>query len=222
MNKLIAAGLLAALFLPGGARGDDAETTPNPDPWEGFNRKIFAFNDTADRYVLKPVAKGYDTITPQFLEDGIHNVFANVGEVGNILNSLLQAKFKHGAEDAGRLIINSTVGLVGFFDVASKIGLQPHAEDFGQTLAHWGVKSGPYLVVPLLGSRTVRDAFGSIPDAYSDPIPYLISYVPTRNEVLGGRVIDTRASLLKTESLVTGDRYIFLRDAYLQHRQFLG
>ena len=221
MNKLIGAGLLTALLFSGAAGAEDSGSAPNPDPWESFNRKIYTFNDVADRYVLKPVAKGYEAVTPQFLEDGIHNVFMNVGEVGNILNSLLQAKFKHGAEDTGRLLINSTVGLLGFFDVAGKIGLQSHDEDFGQTLGYWGVKSGPYVVLPFFGPRTVRDAFGSIPDAYSDPIPYLIDHVPTRNQVLLGRVVDTRASLLKAEELMSGDRYIFLRDAYLQRRQFL-
>ncbi|MDB6060447.1 MAG: rane protein [Verrucomicrobiaceae bacterium] len=221
LKKMIRSWSLAVLLLPSLAGADEAPSAVNPDPWEGFNRKIYAFNDVADRYLLKPVAKGYDTITPQFLEDGIHNIFSNVGEVGNVLNSLLQAKFKHSAEDTGRLLINSTVGLLGFFDVASKIGLEVHEEDFGQTLGYWGVKSGPYVVIPLLGPRTVRDAFGSVPDAYTDPIPYVIDYVPTRNEVLGARVIDTRASLLNAEELVTGDRYIFLRDAYLQRRQFL-
>jgi phospholipid-binding lipoprotein MlaA len=203
------------------AGAEEAATPPNPDPWEGFNRKMYAFNDTADRYFLKPVAKGYEAVTPQFLEDGIHNIFSNIGEVGNVLNSLLQAKFKHGAEDTGRFVINSTIGLLGFFDVAAKMGLERHDEDFGQTLGYWGVESGPYLVVPLLGPRTVRDAFGSVPDAYTDPIPYVIDHVPTRNEVLAGRVIDTRASLLDAEELMSGDRYIFMRDAYLQRRQYL-
>src|SRR5690606_14309110 len=104
--------LLSALAV-----ADDAANAPNPDPWEGFNRKVFAFNDFADRYFLKPVAKGYRAVTPQFVEDGVHNMYTNVGEVGNILNSLLQAKFKNGAVDTGRLLVNSTVGLLGFFDV---------------------------------------------------------------------------------------------------------
>lgn len=207
--------LLPALVLA-------AEKPPNnPDPWESVNRKIFAFNDTADRWVLKPVAKGYQWITPQFLEDGIHNMFSNIGEVGNILNSLLQAKFKNTATDGGRLIINSTVGLLGFFDVAGKMGLQVHEEDFGQTLGYWGVHPGPYIVVPLLGPRTVRDGFGSIADAYTDPVTLGIDHVRTRNQVLAGRVVDSRAQLLQAEELISGDRYIFMRDAYLQRRQFL-
>lgn len=222
MKKIIRSILLLSMIAGSCASlADPAAASPNPDPWEGFNRKIYAFNDVADRYFLKPVAKGYDTITPQFLEDGIHNIFTNVGSVNDILNSLLQAKFKNSAESTGRLLINSTVGLLGFFDVAGRMGLQPHEEDFGQTLGYWGVGPGPYLVIPLLGSRTVRDATGSVPDAFADPVPYLIGHVPTRNQVLGGRVIDGRAQLLKAEELISGDRYIFIRDAYLQRRQFL-
>jgi phospholipid-binding lipoprotein MlaA len=201
--------------------GAAESTAPNPDPWEPFNRKVFTFNDYLDRYFLKPVAKGYETVTPQFLEDGVHHMFSNLGEISNFLNSLLQAKFKNTAESGGRFAVNSTIGLLGFFDVASKIGMQEHAEDFGQTLGYWGVHSGPYLVVPLLGSRTVRDGFGSVADTYSDPLPPAIDHVPTRNEVLGVRVIDSRAQLLKAEELISGDRYIFIRDAYLQRRQFL-
>jgi len=198
-----------------------AQEPANPDPWESVNRKIFVFNDYADRYVLKPIAKGYDTVTPQFLEDGIHNMYSNIGEVGNFLNSLLQAKFKNTAETGGRFVVNSTVGVLGFFDVASKLGLSGHEEDFGQTLGYWGVHAGPYIMVPLLGPRTVRDGFGSIADAYTDPVSNTIDHVPTRNEVLAGRQIDNRAQLLKAEELISGDRYIFLRDAYLQRRQFL-
>jgi phospholipid-binding lipoprotein MlaA len=219
--NIIRAWLLAVLVSASMAGADEIASAPNADPWEGFNRKIYAFNDVADKYFLKPVAKGYQAITPQFVEDGIHNMFSNVGEVGSVLNSLLQAKFKNGAIDSGRLVINSTMGLLGFFDVAGKLGLESHDEDFGQTLGYWGVKPGPYLVIPLLGPRTVRDAFGAIPDSYTDPVPYLIEHVPTRNEVLAGRVVTIRASLLSAEELVSGDRYIFLRDAYLQRRQFL-
>lgn len=214
----ILAAALAALSFSAAAQQQDAA---NPDPWEPFNRKIYAFNDFADRNFLKPVAKGYDWITPRFLQDGVHNVFNNVGEVGNIVNSLLQAKFEYTAISGSRLVINSTIGLLGFFDVAGRCGLERHDEDFGQTLGYWGVRPGPFVVIPLLGPRSVRDGFGSVADGYSDAVPYLITHVPTRNEVLGGRVIDSRAQLLNAEELVSGDRYIFLRDAYLQRREFL-
>ncbi len=197
------------------------DVNTNPDPWEPFNRRVYVFNDYLDRYFLKPVAKGYQTIAPQFIEDGVHHMFSNVGEVSNILNSLLQAKFVNSAESGGRFIVNSTIGLLGFFDVASRMGLQQHDEDFGQTLGYWGVGSGPYLVVPLLGPRTIRDGVGSMADSFTDPVSEGIDHVPTRNQALGVRVVDMRAQLLRAEELVTGDRYIFIRDAYLQRRQFL-
>lgn len=217
--RTIMAAVLAACALNAAAQ---EPATTDPDPWESFNRHIYTFNDYADRYFLKPVAKGYDWITPQFLQDGVHNMFDNVGEVSNILNGLLQAKFGHALNDSGRLVINSTIGLVGFFDVASHWGLDQHEEDFGQTLGYWGVHPGPFIVVPLLGPRSVRDGFGSVADAYSDPIPYLFDNdVPTRNSLLGLRVVDSRAQLLDAEELISGDRYIFLRDAYLQRREFL-
>lgn len=216
--KILVLSLATATSLRAVA-AENANT--NPDPWEPFNRKVYVFNDYLDRYFLKPVAKGYQTVTPQFVEDGVHHMFSNVSEVGNILNGLLQAKFINTAESGGRLIVNSTIGLLGFFDVASKMGLQQHEEDFGQTLGYWGVGPGPYLVVPFLGPRTIRDGAGSIADAFTDPVSEGIDHVPTRNEVLGVRVIDTRAQLIKAEELVTGDRYIFIRDAYLQRRQFL-
>lgn len=214
--------LLLALTTAGSMHASAAEdANPNPDPWEPFNRKVFVFNDYVDRYFLKPIAKGYQTVTPQFVEDGVHHMFSNLTEVSNIVNSLLQAKFVNTAESGGRLIVNSTVGLLGFFDVASKMGLQPHEEDFGQTLGYWGLRSGPYLVMPFLGPRTIRDGAGSIADTFTDPVSEGIDHIPTRNQVLGTRLIDTRVQLFKAEELISGDRYIFIRDAYLQRRQFL-
>lgn len=229
--------MVAALSLPlsGHSQSSDPAATPadavvqesldrtnpyNPDPWESFNRKIYAFNDVADRYFLKPLAKGYQWVMPQFMEDGIHRMFGNLGEIGNILNGLLQAKFKNSAIDTGRFLINSTIGLLGFFDVASRMGLESHNEDLGQTLGFWGIKSGPYIVLPLLGPRTIRDGLGSIGDSFTDPVGY-VEHVPTRNTIYGSRVVDVRASLLQSEELISGDRYIFIRDAYLQRREFL-
>jgi phospholipid-binding lipoprotein MlaA len=189
------------------------------DPWEGFNRPVFRFNDTLDTYALKPVAKGYQAVTPQFLEDGIHNIFDNVGDVGNLANDLLQGKVRDAGVDTSRLIFNTTFGLLGFFDVASKMGLQRNDEDFGQTLGVWGLGSGPYLVLPLLGSSSLRDAPARIPDSFLGPYPY-IDHVPTRNVIRGVDVIDTRASLLDAEKMISGDKYVFLRNAYLQSREF--
>ena len=189
------------------------------DPWEGFNRAMFRFNDTLDTYALKPVAKGYQAVTPQFLEDGIHNVFGNIGDVGNLANNLLQGKLHDAGVDTGRLIFNTTFGLLGFFDVAKQMGLQKSDEDFGQTLGAWGLQSGPYLVIPFLGPSSVRDAGGKVPDSLLTPYPHM-DHVPTRNVTRGVEVIDTRASLLSAEKLISGDKYIFIRNAYLQNREF--
>lgn len=189
------------------------------DPWEGVNRAIFRFNDSLDTYAFKPLAQGYQKVTPQFLEDGVHNIFGNIGDVGNLANNLLQGKLHDAGVDTGRLIFNSTFGLLGFFDVAQEMGLAKNNEDFGQTLGAWGVGSGPYLVLPLLGPSTVRDASAKIPDSYLTPYPH-IDHVPTRNITRGVNVIDTRASLLSAERLVSGDKYIFIRNAYLQNREF--
>lgn len=199
---------------------DSADAAPNPDPYESINRKIFVFNEYADRYFLKPVAKGYRWITPDPIEDGIGNMFSNVTEISVALNNVLQGKFKYAAMDGGRFLVNTTVGLAGFFDVAVHWGMPRHEEDFGQTLGYWGLNSGPYLVVPFLGPRTIRDGVGSIVDGYTDPV-IRVDHVPTRNTLMGTRVVSIRAQLLKAEELVSGDRYIFLRDAYLQRRQFL-
>lgn len=196
-----------------------SQAASEDDPWEGFNRAMFSFNDTLDTYALKPVAQGYQAVTPQFLEDGVHNVFGNIGDVGNLANNLLQGKFHDAGVDTGRLLFNTTFGLLGFFDVAKHMGLQKNDEDFGQTLGAWGLESGPYLVIPFLGPSSVRDATGRVPDSFLAPYPYM-EHVPTRNVTRGVDVVDTRASLLQAERLVSGDKYIFIRNAYLQSREF--
>ncbi|MWV18391.1 VacJ family lipoprotein [Pseudomonas sp. L-22-4S-12] len=189
------------------------------DPWEAFNRPVFRFNDTLDTYALKPLAQGYQKVTPQFLEDGVHNVFGNIGDVGNLANNLLQGKVHDAGVDTGRLIFNTTFGVLGFFDVATEMGLQRSDEDFGQTLGAWGLGSGPYLVIPFLGPSSLRDAPAKIPDSYLGMYPY-IDHVPTRNVTRGVNVVDARASLLSAEKMVSGDKYIFIRNAYLQNREF--
>lgn len=191
-----------------------------PDPWEGWNRKVYAFNDVADRYFLTPVAKSYQWVTPDLVEKGVGNVFSNLREINTILNDLLQFKFKQAASDTGRFVVNTTVGLAGIFDVASPMGLEKNNEDFGQTLGYWGVGAGPYLVVPLLGSYNLRDGLGSVVDVQTS---YLgeIDHVPTRNQIWALSIIDNRARLFAAEELVTGDKYAFIRDAYLQRRRYL-
>ena len=191
------------------------------DPWEAVNRPIFRFNDTVDTYALKPLAKGYQAVTPQFLEDGIHNIFRNLGDVTNLANDLLQFKPHAAGVDTARLIVNTTFGLGGFFDVGTKMGLQRNDEDFGQTLGKWGVGDGPYFYWPIIGPRTTRDTFGFAVDSYVDPVAR-VHDVPLRNSLLGVRLIDKRASLLPSDKVVEQaafDKYNYVRDAYLQNRR---
>lgn len=211
---------LAKLFFCAGvALAPMAAQAAEEDPWESVNRVTFRFNDIIDTYALKPIAQGYQFIAPQFVEDGVHNFFNNIGDVGNFANNVLQAKPAAAGVDTARLIFNTTFGLLGFIDVGTKMGLQRSDEDFGQTLGYWGVQSGPYVVIPLLGPSTVRDAIAKYPDTYTSPYKY-IDHVPTRNTALGVNLVDTRASLLSAERLINGDKYIFIRNAFLQNREF--
>ncbi len=198
----------------------DSSLDGNYDPWEPFNRSIFTFNDTADHYVLTPLSKGYQWITPAPVEKGIGNMFANLLEITTIANDLLQFKFTQAASDSGRFLVNSSVGLLGFFDVATPIGLEKHNEDFGQTLGRWGVGSGPYLVVPFFGSYTLRSGAGTIADTTTGYFGR-IDHVPTRNQLWAVETLDRRAGLFTAEELITGDRYTFIRDAYLLQREYL-
>ncbi len=196
-----------------------ASAAVEEDPWEGVNRKVFRFNDTLDAYAIKPVAKGYQWIAPQFVEDGVHNFFRNVGELTNLANDLLQGKMKDAGVDTSRLLINTTAGVLGFVDVATKMGLERNDEDFGQTLGAWGVKSGPYMVLPFFGPSTIRDAGGMVGDMFTQPYFY-INNSAVNYGFFVAQVIDTRASLLSAEKIITGDKYIFVRNAYLQNREF--
>ena len=194
------------------------EEGENIDPWEPVNRKIFAFNEALDGYVLRPVAKGYRKVTPDPVEDGVSNFISNIYEFNTILNATLQGRPALAFDSLGRLVINSTVGLLGLFDVASAIGI-PHVEaDFGQTMHTWGVDSGPFIMVPVLGPRTVRSGAGQLVDSFAS-IPYLSDDTLFNFGFRGGEAIDIRAQLLKADELISGDRYIFLRNAYLQRRE---
>jgi len=209
--------LLIAMLTPTVAIADAVES----DPFEGYNRAMFTFNDTADRWVLKPVARGYRFVTPDFLESGVSRMFGNLGEVLNIVNDVLQGKIGQAGNDGGRLLINSTLGLAGFFDVARHAGLEKSdGEDFGQTFGVWGAGEGAYLVLPLLGPSTLRDAPGLLLDSIFSPIAE-VDHVPTRNHLYGMQVVSTRADLLEAEKLIKGDRYTFIKDVYLQRRRFL-
>ena len=199
-----------------------ATTANNPkDPYEGFNRAMFTVNEGLDTVLLKPVAKGYDTVTPGPVKSGVGNFFGNLADIWTALNNFLQGKVGEGFSDVGRVFVNSTIGLVGLFVVASNMGLDKHAEDFGQTLGKWGVGSGSYVYLPVLGPRTTRDTVGFVVDAYADPVAR-IDNVRVRNSLLGLRLIDTRASLLPADKVVEEaafDKYVYIRDAYLQNRR---
>jgi phospholipid-binding lipoprotein MlaA len=199
---------------------DAASEKKDPDPWQGLNRKTFGFNKFLDRWILKPVAKTYDWLLPDPLQRGVGNVFSNVLTPWVAANQFLQGKPRHGLSDLARFGLNTTLGLAGVFDVASKGGIRKHEEDFGQTLVVWGAPMGPYIVLPLLGPSTTTTAAGRVADSYANPIRY-INNVAIRNAVLALYIIDQRASLLEVESLVSGDEYLFIREAYLQRRQFL-
>jgi len=198
-----------------------AHAGDNPeDPWEGFNRTVFGFNKFLDTYALKPVAKGYNWVMPESVNDGVSNVFDNLGETKNFLNNVLQFKFSEAGTDVARFVINTTVGVLGIFDVASRLELERNEEDFGQTLGVWGFESGPYVVLPFFGPSNVRDGIGLIPDIYSVPQAY-IDHDETRWSVYALDTIDTRSDLFAAEELILGDEYSFIRDVYLQRREFL-
>lgn len=199
-----------------------AESNVNQDdPWESWNRKVFVFNDTLDTYALKPIAKGYRAVTPDPVETSISRVFSNLGEVITVVNDLLQGKLSQAANDTGRVLINSTFGLAGIFEVADGMGLEKsYGEDFDQTLAVWGVGQGNYLILPFLGPSSVRGVPGKFADSFVNPIGY-VDHVPTRNTLYGTELISMRADLLDIEKLASGDKYTFMRDVYLQRREFL-
>lgn len=196
------------------------------DPWEPMNRAVFSFNESADNYVFKPVAKGYKWVVPDPIERAVGNVFSNFNDIPVTLNNLLQLKFGNALTSSLRLLVNTTFGLAGIVDVASDIGLEKHDEDFGQTLGYHGVASGPYLVLPFLGPSSTRDAGGRVLDIASDPVFVGSFFVaPFIGPIVGStRAADTRAGLLKSEKTLDEaalDKYEFMREAYLQRRRSL-
>lgn len=205
---------LGVLSMP--APADEFE-----DPWEDFNRRVHGFNMFTDKIFLRPVTQGYLYVTPRPAQKGIRNVFNNILELPSALNGLLQGKPGSAARDTGRFLVNSTLGLGGLFDVATHMGMESEGrEDFGQTLAVWGFDRGPYVVLPFWGPSTVRDTMGLPVDWLSDPT-FHIEHPRTRNSVFALYVLNRRAQLMELEEHLTGDHYSFMRDAYLQHREFL-
>ncbi len=213
--------LLAAWLLAGCASQPEKLSAPDIDPWEPFNRKVHAFNDGLDRAVLKPVAKGYDAVMPDAPQRGVRNFFRNLSYPVTFLNLVLQGKFEESMTATGRFLMNSTLGLFGFFDVASKGGIPQYDEDFGQTLAVWGWKDSRYLVVPLLGPHTVRDLGGRPADTYTHPVSWLAREESEYRPLILD-LIATRAALLPLDKDLqeASDPYVLIRDAYLQNREF--
>jgi phospholipid-binding lipoprotein MlaA len=216
--RIVVALLLAWLATGCTAMTDRAEAY---DPWEGLNRKTFAFNDALDRAVLKPLAQGYQKVTPAFAQEGVNNFYGNLEDVGTTLNNLLQGKIGEGLSDAGRVVVNSVFGVFGLWDVATPLGLEKHDEDFGQTLGWWGVAPGPYFVIPFLGPSTVRDA----PAKAVDPSWYYSSAIDN-NAIYwswwGLDKVRSRANLFKAEGVLEQaalDKYSFIRDAWWQRRR---
>lgn len=219
LRRLLTVCTLAGLMLLGGCA---TTGTGDPrDPLEPMNRAIYTFNDGVDTVLLKPIAEVYTAILPDFVRTGISNFFANINDIIIALNNLLQGKVGNAFSDVGRIMINTTVGVLGVIDVASELGLEKHDEDFGQTLGYWGVGDGAYLVLPFLGPRTVRDTAGLVGDVYTDPMAY-IDPVRDRNAAWGLRFVSRRAELLSASKVLETaalDPYDFMRDAYLQRRR---
>jgi phospholipid-binding lipoprotein MlaA len=218
--RLLAGALLAMLLAltTGCATGPNA----NPaDPLEPFNRGVTQFNDGVDRAVIKPVATAYDTVAPRFVRTGVSNFFNNLGDAWSAVNAVLQLKPQAAVDNFFRFQINTVFGLGGLLDFASEANIERHKEDFGQTLGRWGVPSGPYLVLPILGPSTVRDTAALPVDSWGSAISH-INDVPVRNYIYGLRAIDARANLLRTTNVIDQaalDKYSFTRDAYLQLRR---
>jgi phospholipid-binding lipoprotein MlaA len=213
---------LIGLFLVAGCATTGEERDPR-DPWEGFNRGVYRFNDVFDEYLARPVARGYVKALHQEIRTRIGNFFANLADPLIGVNNFLQGKFEDGVNDWARFAFNSTFGILGLHDFASDAGLEKHNEDFGQTFGRWGAGTGPYLVLPFLGSSTVRDGVGTGADMWLDPMGE-IRPDDVKYSLIALRVVNLRAELLEASRILEEaalDRYVFQRDAYLQRRRSL-
>jgi phospholipid-binding lipoprotein MlaA len=215
--------LSLAIVLTAGCASVPGPADPH-DPLESYNRAMYRFNRGFDDNVAKPVAKAYQKVTPAWMDKGITNFFSNLDDVVVLFNDLLQLKIAQAASDTARIVFNSTVGLLGFVDVATPMDLPKHNEDFGQTLGYWGMPPGPYFILPFLGPSTIRDSAGLGTDyAFFDPVTNRVPKKTSRNSLLVVDFIDTRADLLKASSLLDEaalDPYIYTREAYLQRRRY--
>ena len=217
-------GLLLAILFAGWLQGCAVSPKADPrDPWEPFNRSVTRFNDRLDEVAIRPVAVAYQKVTPGPVRLGVNNFFGNVSDVWSLVNNMLQLKPVESVETLMRVSINTFFGFGGVLDVASEMRLEKHKEDFGQTLGHWGVPTGPYLVLPLAGPSTVRDSVAYLVDTQVDTVAGLPN-VPARNSLLVLRAVDIRSNLLRATDFLEGaalDKYTFVRDAYLQRRRSL-
>lgn len=210
--------LLICFGLTGCATGPNANLA---DPLEPFNRSMYKFNDAVDQAVLKPVATAYQDVTPKLVRQGVSNFFGNLSDAWSVVNSVLQLKAEAAVSNLMRVSFNTIFGLGGILDVATELRLERFKEDFGQTLGHWGVGPGPYLVLPLLGPSTLRDTVALPVDFRGDTVSQ-VNDIPVRNTLLVTRVVDQRAGLLKVESVIDAgalDKYSFIRDSFLQRRR---
>jgi len=217
VSKCRAGAALLALLAVAPVQAAD-----NPkDPYEGFNRTMFAVNEAVDTVLARPLAKAYDAGLPLPVKAGVGNFFGNVGDLWIGANSALQGKAGDAGIDLGRLVINSTVGIFGLFDVATEMGLEKHDEDFGQTLAVWGYENSNYVFLPIWGPRTVRDTAGVVVDSFVDPI-WKTNPIRLRNSLVALRLVDIRAGLLPADKVIDEaalDKYAYIRDGYLQRRR---
>ena len=211
-----------SIILSGCATYSGNSMSDSSDPWQVVNKPVFAMNDTIDAVLFKPLARGYNAVTPKPIKSGVTNFFSNLNEIDNAINNLFQGKPKQFATSLGRLTVNSTLGMGGIFDVASYMGLTHAPEDFGQTIGSLGVGSGPYIILPLLGSSSLRDIPGRVASMYLNPLAWLDD-VSFRNIMVSVNAVDARSNLLAKEDIaseISKDKYTLYRDAYLEEREF--
>jgi phospholipid-binding lipoprotein MlaA len=215
-SALLRSSWVAGLLLSGTVHAQ----AHNIDPWQSFNRPVYGFNKAFDRVLIRPLALAYTNYLPVPAKMGVRNFFNNLDDINVVVNDVLQLKFRQALGDSCRFLINSTAGMGGLLDPAASMGLLKHYEDFGQTLGFWGMGDGGYLILPILGSSTLRDAIGTIPDLALSPLRFA-----TEGELRVGLVlldmVDTRTSYFAAESMIRGDEYVFVRNAYMQRREYL-
>lgn len=221
-GKVIGLGttqLFAAMMFASSAANVQAQSA-DYDPWEGLNLKVHRFNETLDNAVVRPTANFYVRVVPSVARRGVSNFFSNINDVTVLVNNVLQLKLADAASDTGRIMLNTTLGIGGLVDVATPAGLEKNNEDFGQTLGKWGVGPGPYVVLPLFGPSTLRDSLGLGADTFTNPVNHY-DEPAVRNSAFALQLLDRRVAALAADSLMMGDPYIFIREAYLQQREYL-